>query len=298
MSAEAVLTELEGNITCYQIMEEIARGGMGAIYKATDMKNERLVAIKEACLDPELCKDHRQEIRERLIHEMSVLQDLEHPNIPEIYEHFPSQNNEYLAMEFIEGYTLRYIQQYTLCKDCLLEESRVVGWALQVLDALSYLHSQPNPIIHRDIKPENLILRTDGRVMLIDFGLMKQVESTIKLIGSFVQSFGTIDYAPPEQYSEKKWGTDARSDLYSLGATMYYLLTGQTPPRPESRATPMAVGVSLQLPSIRKANPSVSKRTEHIIAKALEIDPESRYQSASEMRDAIYPSRRFIMLPF
>lgn len=289
---------LQGSQGTYLLKQEVARGGMGAIYQAEDVQNRRLVAIKEACLDPVACEGRRDQIRERLIHEMEVLKPLDHPNIPKIYDQFSSRNNEYLVMEFIEGQTVMHIQQQTLRQDELLEESRVLGWLFQVLDALAYLHEQPRPIIHRDIKPENLILRADGRVMLVDFGLMKQVEQQLEESGPLIQAVGTVEYAPPEQYAESSAPTDARTDIYSLGAAMYYLLAGRLPPRAVDRMLPTSINVSKRLPPIRPLNPTVSKRTEQVIFKALEIDPEQRYQTARQMRETLLPARRFIQLPF
>lgn len=289
---------LQGNTGAYLIQQEVARGGMGAIYRAEDVKNRRIVAIKEACLDPVACEGRRDQIRERLLHEIEVLRPLDHPNIPQIYDQFSSKNNEYLVMEFIEGQTVMQVQQQTLRQNTLLEESRVLGWVIQTLDALSYLHERPKPIIHRDVKPENLIIRADGRVMLVDFGLMKQVEQQLEESGPLIQATGTVEYAPPEQYAESGVSTDARTDVYSLGATVYYLLAGQLPPRAVDRMLPMSINVAKKLPSIRQLNATVSKWTEQVIFKALEIDPDQRFQSARDMRDALLPPRRFILLPF
>jgi serine/threonine-protein kinase len=289
---------LEGKKGRYLIVEEVARGGMGAIYRAEDVEREQIVAVKEACLDPVACEGKRDQIRERLLHEMKVLMPLDHPNIPKIYDQFSSSNNEYLVMEFIEGDTIMRIQQKTLHQNCLLEESRVLGWGIQMLDALTYLHERPKPIIHRDIKPENLILTRDGRVMLIDFGLMKQIERHLEASGPLIHAVGTIEFAPPEQYAEGSGGTDARTDVYSLGATLYYLLAGHLPPRSVDRMMPISINVTKKLPSLRQVNPTVSRQTEQVIFKAMEIDPEDRYQSARQMREALFPRRRFIPLPF
>ena len=289
---------LEGKNGQYFIMSGIAQGGMGAIYEAKDRTHNRIVAIKEACLDPASCEGKRDQIRERLLHEMEVLLPLDHPNVPTIYDQFSSQNNEYLVMEFITGDTLMRIQKTTSHHNRVLEESRVLGWALQVLDALCYLHTQPKPIIHRDIKPENLILSLDGRVVLIDFGLMKQVERQLEESGPLIHAVGTVEYAPPEQYAESDARTDARTDIYSLGATLYYLLSGHLPPRSVDRIMPLSINVTKKLPSLRKYNPTVSKNTERAIFKAMEIDPAERFQSARQMREALCPRRRFITLPF
>jgi serine/threonine-protein kinase len=291
-------TQLRGKNGQYVILEEIARGGMGAIYRAENVDLERTVAIKEACLDPVACEGRRDQIRERLLHEMEVLEPLDHLSIPKIYDQFSSKNNEYLVMEFIEGQTVMDIQQKTLRHDQVLEESRVLGWAIQILDALDYLHTQPKPIIHRDMKPENLILNPDGRIKLVDFGLMKQVERQLGESGPLIQAVGTIEYAPPEQYAESSQPTDARTDIYSLGATLYYLLAGCLPPRSVDRMLPMSINVSKKLPSIQERNKTVSRRTEQVINKAMEIEPDKRYQAAVDMRHALCPPRRFIMLPF
>jgi len=291
-------TKLQGNNGLYLLKTEVARGGMGAIYEAEDLENKRTVAVKEACLDPVACEDQRDQIRERLLLEMEILKPLDHPSIPKIFDQFSSQNNEYLVMEFIEGNTLMQIQQETLRRKHLLEESRVLGWLIQVLDALDYLHHSPKPIIHRDIKPENLILNPEGRIKLVDFGLMKQVENQLGKSGPLIHAVGTVEYAPPEQYAESEGHTDARSDIYNLGATFYYLLAGRLPPRSVDRIMPISVDVTKKLTSLHKLNPTVSKRTDQVIAKAMEIDPQQRYQSAREMREALCPPRRFILLPF
>jgi serine/threonine protein kinase len=289
---------LQGKKGEYVVVREVARGGMGAIYQAEDCTHGRMVAIKEACLDPAACEGKRDRIRQHLLREMEALMPLNHPNIPDIYDQFSSNNNEYLVMEFIEGNTLLDIQQRTLRQNRLLEESRVLGWAVQVLDALTYLHEQPEPIIHRDIKPENMMLTFDGRVMLIDFGLMKQVHGHLTQSGPLIHAVGTIEYAPPEQYAEGSGGTDARTDIYSLGATLYYLLAGHLPPRSVDRMLPMSINITKKLPSLCEINPTVSKRLEQVIFKAMEIDPEERYQSAQQMREAICPRHRFVTLPF
>ncbi len=287
---------LQGSQVEYTIVREVARGGMGAIYCAEDRANNRIVAIKQACLDP-ACGGNIAQIRERLTYEMQALMPLDHPNIPKVYEQFSRYENEYLVMEFIEGQTLRKIQEQAPGVKRRIEQARVLGWALQVLDALAYLHAQPKPIIHRDLKPENMILAQDGRVVLVDFGLMKQVERQLES-GPLIHAIGTIEFAPPEQYAESGGHTDQRTDIYSLGATLYSLLAGHLPPRAVDRMLPMSMSAPLKRGALRQANPTVSPRVEEIIFKAMEIEPEKRYPSARAMREAICPSRKFIPLPF
>lgn len=292
-------TEIPGKKSCYKVIDEIARGGMGAIYEAVDCNDKKkVVAIKEACLDPDVCKDRRPEIRARLRMEMEVLQSLDYPTLPEIYDQFSTDHNEYLVMQLIEGQTLMQIHHQHSLQGRLLEEALVLGWAIQVLDTLNYMHTQPKPVIHRDIKPENMILAPDGRVMLVDFGLMSRVERDLGSDAGMYQNYGTVEYAPPEMYSDVDWSIDARSDLFSLGATLYYLLSGKLPPGPADRDIPFLLDVKVQAPAIRGANPTVSKHTDDVIAKAMEINPDQRYQSAAAMREALSPRRWFISLPF
>jgi len=133
-------------------------------------------------------------------------------------------------------------------------------------------------------------------VMLIDFGLMKQVEAQLES-GPLIHAIGTVEFAPPEQYAESGNVTDQRTDIYSLGATMYYLLAGRLPPRAVERMLPTSINIALQLPSLRKINPTVSAQMERVIGKAMEIDPENRYATARAMRHAIAPRTRFVPLP-
>ena len=287
---------LWGSKVEYKIVREVARGGMGAIYRAEDRANNRVVAIKEACLDP-ACGGNVAQIRERLTYEMQALMPLDHPGIPKVYEQLSRYENEYLVMEFIEGQTLRKIQEQAPGVKRRIEEGRVLGWAIQVLDNLAYLHEQPEPIIHRVIKPENLILATDGRVVLVDFGLMKQVERQLES-GPLIRAIGTIEFAPPEQYAESGSHTDQRTDIYSLGATLYSLLAGHLPPRAVDRMLPMSMSAPLKRSALRKANLTISPRIEEIICKAMEIEPDQRHQSARAMREAICPRRNFIPMPF
>jgi serine/threonine protein kinase len=289
--------ELFGDIGHYVIDKEIAHGGMGSVYLARDLENDHIVAIKEVCVDPKRCREFHAQIREKLVDEMRLLSGLDHPNIPRIYDQFTDRHYEYLVMEFIPGYTLMQTQLQRLHEGKKLEESRVIGWALQILDTLAYLHELPNPIVHRDLKPENMILSPEGLVMLVDFGLVKHVERQMEPAIQYFQAAGTIEYAPPEQYADMDWGIDPRSDIYSLGAVLYYLLSGVLPPRANQRVIPGTLDVTYHLPSIRELNPTVNSHTEQVILKALEIEPEQRYLSARQMRETLLPPRRFILLP-
>jgi serine/threonine-protein kinase len=133
---------------------------------------------------------------------------------------------------------------------------------------------------------------------LIDFGLMKQVERQIEMAAEHFNAAGTVEYAPPEQYAEMDWGMDARSDLYSLGATLYYLLAGRLPPRAAERVIPGTVNLTYKLPSMRQYNLTVRQNTQRVIFKALEFDPGHRFPSARRMRETLLPTRRYLILPF
>ena len=282
----------------YTIQAQVAQGGMGAVFRALDARTGRLVAIKQACLDPAVCDKNRDEIRRQLTVEIDALLPVSHPNVPKIHERITTENSEFVVMELVEGVTLTHVQEERSRDGLLLEEARVLGWCLQILDALHYLHGPPHRIVHRDIKPDNLVLAPDGRVFLVDFGLMKQIASRLGESGPLIHAVGTVEFAPPEQYAESGSPTDQRSDLYSLGATLFYLLTGQLPPRAVERMLPVSINVALKLPSIRRLNATVSPTFESVITKAMALDPDERWQSAQAMREAVCPTHRFIRLPF
>lgn len=293
--------KLKGNRSQYLVLKEVARGGMAIIYQAQDLENQHTVAIKQEGLTPITDQSIKTLAREQLQLQLKALGPLDHPNVPKIYDQFSDQDHEYLVMELLEGRSLMEILEQSQEQDRLLEESRVIGWALQALDALSYLHSQPQAIIHRDIKPHNLMLNCDGRVVLMDFDLMKRTDRRqISETHVLLHSLGTEQYAPPEQYADSGLHTDIRTDIYSLGATLYHLLAGQPPPRSVDRVMPVSIvdPVAKRPPPLTKINPTVGRRTEQIIFKALEIDPDYRYQSVDQLREDLCPRHHIVHLPF
>ncbi|HET9109493.1 MAG TPA: serine/threonine-protein kinase, partial [Ktedonobacterales bacterium] len=242
----------------YLILKTIGRGGMAAVYQASDTRTNRVVAIKEMSQD-NLSPEEQREALESFTREAELLKQLKHPNLPHVYEHFSENGRHYLVMDYIDGETLE--QKLTAAK-APLPEALVLGWARQLSDALGYLHQRRPPIIFRDLKPANVMVTKKGEVKLIDFGIARvfSPRSTRD-----TQALGTPGYAPPEQYGNAQ--TDPRADVYALGATLYHLLTnydvGRTP---------------FSLPPLRSRNPAVSERTAAAIERATRLDREQRYR--------------------
>jgi serine/threonine protein kinase len=251
----------------YKIIRPLGQGGMGQLYVAQDLRLKRRCAVKE-CV-PESAGEARQFAREA-----QILAHLKHPNLPRVFDHFEDNGNRhYLAMDLIPGEDLAAMLHK---RRRPFPESQVLEWADKLLDALQYLHRQDPPIIHRDIKPSNVKITPDGQAVLIDFGLAKAFRpGKITTVGA---DGLTYDYAPKEQY--RKGGiTDVRSDIYSLGVTLYEMLTNERPPTSLDRAmngTPV--------PPIRQLNGRVSPNTDRVIRRAIALEPKDRYQQASTFR--------------
>jgi serine/threonine protein kinase len=241
---------------------------MGAVYRAWDMSLNIPVAIKENL-------DASSEAQKQFGREAHILARLSHPNLPRVTDYFfvPGQG-QYLVMDFVEGEDL----QSMLNRLHVLPEPQVLNWTSQVCDALAYLHSQSSPIIHRDIKPANIKIRPDGRAMLVDFGIAKVYDPYMATtIGAKAVTPG---YSPPEQYGGGT--TDARSDIYALGATVYHLLTGHHPPESVHR---MVGSATLPLP--RQLNHQISPKAEQAILKAVEVPTDRRFQNVNELKASL-----------
>lgn len=260
----------------YVIQARLGQGGMGAVYRAHDQTLNRAVAIKERVPDPNASPQALAQARVQFQREAQVLANLNHPNLPRVTDYFTFNGNEYLVMDFIEGQNLGDLVQQLGA----LPEVSVRAWADQLLDALAYIHARN--IIHRDIKPQNLILTPDGRVVLVDFGLVKLLDPNDARTMAILRGMGTPEYAPLEQYAGGSGHTDARSDLYSLGATLYHLLTGKLPIEVHQRILNPAAQ-----PAPRTLNSSISQQMEWLVLKAMEVYPQQRFQSATEMRQAL-----------
>lgn len=269
----------------YEIMELVGQGGMGAVYKAGDVRLPgRICAVKEVLptLSEAASEEELAQLAEQFRIEASTLARLDHPNLPKVSDYFAENGREYLVMDFVEGRDLHEILRETQRQNEFLDELQVLGWAYQLLDALDYMHSQDPPVVHRDIKPSNIKLTPRGTAKLVDFGLVKVVRSDDTRTVTVVQGRGTVAYTPLEQYGGDSGFTDARSDIYAMGATLYHLLTGQPPVDAKERF--LRPGA---LTSIRQINPNISPRCERVIFQALAMHPSERPATARDLRDLL-----------
>ena len=266
----------------YKIRRIIGQGGMGSVYLADDLRLEgRSCALKEVFHDPQLNEDIRRQTREQFLREATVLARLDHPNLPKVSDFFSIDERDYLVMDFVPGRDLSILMTEARLNKEFLDEREVLTWAAQLADALTYLHKQDPPIVHRDIKPSNLKLTPNGVIKLVDFGLVKILAAEEVTI-TVVQGRGTAHYTPLEQYGGDAGHTDVRSDIFSLGATLYHLMTNQ-PPK-EARDRFLQPGL---LTPPREINASISPRTERAMLWAMNLHPEERPQNVEAFRQAI-----------
>jgi hypothetical protein len=267
----------------YLVMRLLGQGGMGAVYQATDRKFSNAVALKETFYsDIQLRKAFSQEAR--------LLNRLRHAALPVVTDYFSIGERQFLVMQFIPGKDLEQllVERKEQGQGVFLT-SQVLRWADQLLDALEYLHSQKPPIIHRDIKPQNLKLTPRGEVILLDFGLAKGVTTQQSQVSQSIRGY-TPNYASLEQI--RGTGTDSRSDIYSIGATLYHLLTGEMPLDAMTRIAAMLMGQPDPLPSITDLNPEVPPVIASVIEKAMSPHPDQRYPSAAMMRQGLRNANR------
>ncbi len=252
----------------YRIVEILGRGGMGAVYRAIDESLGVDVAVKENLF---VTDDYARQFRMEAV----ILAGLRHPNLPRVTDHFVIEGQgQYLVMDFIEGDDLRQRME----KNGSISEEEAIQIGVAVCEALSYLHSRKPPILHRDIKPGNIRIAPEDNIYLVDFGLAKMGwENEATMTGARAMTPG---YSPPEQYGSAR--TDARTDIYSLGATLYAGLSGFIP-----EDSLMRVMDGLQLTPLRKRNSKVSEHIAAVIEKALETQPANRYQTADEFKRAL-----------
>lgn len=245
----------------YKILNKVGQGGMSVVYLAMNEKANKQWAIKEVRKDG--VKDFEL-IKQGLIVETDMLKKLSHPSLPSIVDVIEDDNTFLIVMDYIQGNPLsKTLEEYGA-----QSQENVVEWAKQLCDVLGYLHSRKPPIIYRDMKPANVMLKPDGSITLIDFGTAREYKS--KNIAD-TTCLGTIGYAAPEQFGGMGQ-TDARTDIYCLGATLYHLVTGMNPCEPPYEKKP-----------IRQINPALSNGLEKIIMKCTQRDPDARYQSCAEL---------------
>ncbi|HUQ33325.1 MAG TPA: bifunctional serine/threonine-protein kinase/formylglycine-generating enzyme family protein [Pyrinomonadaceae bacterium] len=264
----------------YRIVQQLGAGGMGAVYQAMDENLSCVVAVKETFAATE---EHRRAFKR----EAELLANLTHPALPRVTDHFTLDNGQFLVMQFISGNDL--LELLSL-RERPFSTARVMEWADQLLDALEELHAYNPPIIHRDIKPANLKLTKKGKIILLDFGLAKGIAgqmSTIEGEHSGLSVYGyTRQYAPLEQI--RGAGTDPRSDLYSLAATLWTLLTGEMPPDALQRIEEKEEGKPDPLQLADELNPEVPHAVAAVLHKAMAVNRNARQSGAAEMRRALH----------
>jgi serine/threonine-protein kinase len=270
LSSHALLSEGTVLHERYRVVRALGKGGMGAVYLVEDDKlYGKQWAVKEL-LERFVDAEDRAESVAQFQHEARILVGLRHPNLPQIVDAFEEEGRHYLVMEFVEGETLEELMEKAA--EGIIPEEQALGWAKQVCDVLDYLHSHDPPVIFRDLKPGNIMVTPEGQVKLIDFGVARLFDPSK---GTDTLKMGTVGYAPPEQYAGQGQ-TTPRSDVYALGATLYELVTGDSP-----EAHPFV------FPPARQVNRRVSTQTSLTIDKAVQLDPNDRHASARAMRTAL-----------
>lgn len=267
---------LEKNILLhnrYRIVEILGQGGMGSVYRAVDENLGVVIALKENLFTTD---EYSRQFRLEAV----ILANLRHPNLPRVSDHIVlGDQGQYLVMDFIEGEDLRYRME----RLGMLAEDDAIQIGAAMCDALGYLHSRKPPILHRDIKPGNVKITPDGHIYLVDFGLAKVYQNASQATTTGARAM-TPGYSPPEQYGTAR--TDPRTDIYSLGATLYAALSGVIPEDGLARAMDNA-----QLTPLRKRNTKVSRRLAAAIEKAMAVDPSDRFQDAEEFKKALLGSK-------
>jgi serine/threonine protein kinase/cytochrome c-type biogenesis protein CcmH/NrfG len=279
----------------FKIVQVLGEGGMGTVYKVEQVgKPGYFRAVKELLISPNTPADERKSAIERFDKEIDLLFNLKHPRIPSLILSFQERGNYYFVMEFVPGRSLEKILEDSKAP---LDEDQVIIWMMQVCEALSYIHSRTPPIILRDLKPGNVMVTPDGNVQLIDFGIARKFDPNKR---TNTENLGTISYASPEHLGSitapgqkrsamnpgKLVQTDARSDIYSLGATMYHLLTNHEPDPIQTPPSGSILAKNPRLRTVRIGNRVVCP-VEQVIIKAMQQEPANRFQNAEAMRAAL-----------
>ena len=245
----------------YRILQKIGQGGMSVVYLARNERANKTWAIKEVRKDG---VHDFEVVKQGLVAEIDMLKKLNHPHLPSIIDVIDGYDSFLIVMDYIEGNPL----DKALAATGAQSQENVINWAKQLCDVLGYLHSRKPPIVYRDMKPSNVMLKSDGNVVLIDFGTAREYKSQNV---ADTTCLGTRGYAAPEQFGGMGQ-TDARTDIYCLGATIYHLVTGHNPCMPPYEIRP-----------IREWNPMLSEGLEQIIIKCTQSNPADRYQSCAEL---------------
>ncbi len=253
----------------YEIIRILGRDGTGSVYKVADRMNKRRIfAAKELrweMLPPGKIGEMLSLFRE----EAQILLRLSHPNLPRVHDYFSLPGSHYIVMDYVKGHTLEHILEARRGRP--VEEQLALSWTLQICRAMHYLSVQKPPVVFRDLKPSNIMIDKNGKVQLIDFGIARYLKEG-RTEDTYI--YGTPGYAAPEQYGTGQ--TDIRSDIYSLGATLYHCLAGRNP-----------LLDAPEFPGPLALNPKLNRGTARIIRTALEQDPRRRYQTALDMKQAV-----------
>ena len=264
----------------YRVIARVSgQGGMSTVYDVMDNTLNVRCALKEMVPYPGMSEDTLSGLREQFQQEAQLLAGLRHPNLPRVSDHFEEDGNAYLVMEYIYGRRLDEI----IVQEGELTEEQVLHWARQLIEALAHCHERG--VIHRDVKPQNVMITWHGQVILVDFGLAKLVDPNDPHTRTVMRGLGTPEYAPPEQYDTRKGGTDPRTDIYSLGATLYHALAGTPPPT----ATERVVDPEILVP-LSQLRDDVSEVTNQVLMKAMALRPPYRFQGVAEMHQALFDS--------
>ncbi len=261
----------------YEIVRKIGGGGMGAVYLASDNNLGGVLRAVKEMVQTHIEEEQQEKAINDFKRESMILSSLDHVSIPTIYDYFYDEKESrfYLVMKYIAGGDLS--SRLRSAPEGKIDEKRVTEWAIQIIDVLDYLHNQPSTIVYRDLKPSNIMIDgNSGRAMLIDFGIARSISQKEE---KGVTAVGTMGYAPPELFSGN---VEPRSDIYSLGSTMFHLLTGADP-----QSNPLLIFDFQKNPRPRQINPQLSDQIERIIMKAVEYGADSRFKSAAEMREIL-----------
>ncbi|MCO6512126.1 MAG: protein kinase [Aridibacter famidurans] len=291
----------------YKIVRPLGQGGMGAVYEAVDQRFGTPVAVKEILLELGANADEakRKMVREAFEREAKALANARHEAVPFVRDYFSEGDSEFLVMELVEGDELA---ELLASRRAPFSAREALGWLDQLLDALDYLHTLSPPIVHRDIKPQNLKLNARGRVKLLDFGIAKSIDAGSATVTSHTFLAATLNYSPIEQilrvidptfrefillsHKEKaeavlSQATDARCDIYALGATFYHLLTNRVPVDATKRAVEVWSGNDDPLEAPSSLNPSIPEAVSAYLLNSMAIERDDRFVSAREMRQAM-----------
>ena len=244
----------------YSVITTLGTGGMGAVYLARDVDG-RYCAVKEQFLTG---------INRKIVFsEIDILSKLKHPSLPALIDTFAENETQFIVMEYVEGVSLKEVLE----KEGRIGEDRVRKWALELAEILRYLHGLDNPIVYRDLKPANIMLDPEGHIHLIDFGIAQEYGEETNDSNKF--SAKTKGYAAPEQY-DKRYGADVRTDIYALGVTLHYLLSGKNPNEPP-----------FVFQRLRKFDKHISRAMEELVNTCLQPRPTQRYSTAEELKQAL-----------